>query len=54
VGGIGNVYGLGLNWFPLSGVAVLINYAHQIFAAAGGAPARRNEDAQTIRVQIVL
>ncbi len=48
------VYGLGLNWFPFSGMAVLISYGHQIFSAAGGAPARPNEDTLVSRIQVVL
>jgi hypothetical protein len=48
------VYGFGLNWFPLSGVAVLISYGHQIFTAFGGAPNRPNEDTLIVRAQIVL
>jgi len=48
------VYGGGLNWFPLSGVAILISYGHQIFTAAGGAPNRPNEDTLVVRAQVVL
>jgi hypothetical protein len=48
------VYGLGLNWFPLSGLAVLVSYGHQVFTAAGGASDRPNEDTLVTRVQVVL
>jgi phosphate-selective porin OprO and OprP len=48
------VYGLGLNWFPVSGMAVLVSYGHQIFTAAAGASARPNEDTVIARFQVVL
>jgi hypothetical protein len=47
-------YGLGLNWFPVRGMAVLISYGHQIFAAAAGAAPRPNEDTLIARFQVVL
>ena len=48
------VYGLGLNWFPLSGLALLISYGHQVFTAAPGAANRATEDTVVARVQAVL
>ena len=48
------VYGAGLNWFPLSGVAILISYGHQVFTAANGAADRPNEDTLIVRAQVVL
>lgn len=48
------VYGLGLNWLPLSGMALLISYGHQVFTAASGAPDRPNEDTLVARLQVVL
>lgn len=48
------VYGLGVNWFPLSGVAFLISYGHQVFTAAEGALNRPNEDTLVVRAQVVL
>jgi hypothetical protein len=35
-------------------MAVLISYGHQIFSAAGGAPARPNEETLVARLQVVL
>jgi|GEM_PF-2493998 len=48
------VYGLGLNWFPVSGLALLISYGHQIFTAAPGVATRATEDTLVARVQAVL
>ena len=48
------VYGFGLNWFPVSGMAVLVSYGHQIFTAAAGASARPNEDTVIARFQVLL
>src|SRR5260370_19852545 len=47
------VYGLGLNRLPLTGMAVLINYGHQGFTAASGAPDPPNEDTLVARLQVV-
>jgi phosphate-selective porin OprO/OprP len=49
-----HVYGLGLNWFPLSGLAIIVSYGHQTFTAAGAAPNRPNEDTLIVRAQAVL
>ncbi len=49
-----HVYGLGLNWFPFSGLAILVSYGHQTFTAAGAAPNRPNEDTLIVRAQAVL
>jgi len=48
------VYGLGLNWFPVSGMAILVSYGHQIFTAADEASARPNEDTVIARFQVLL
>jgi len=47
-------YGLGLNWYPSRGVALLVTYGHQVFTAADSAPARPNEDTLTARFQLIL
>jgi hypothetical protein len=47
-------YGLGLNWYPSRGVALLVAYGHQVFTAADSAPARPNEDTLTARFQLIL
>jgi hypothetical protein len=47
-------YGLGLNWYPSRGVALLISYGHQVFSATDGAPARPDEDTLTARFQLIL
>lgn len=48
------VYGGGLNWYPSRGVALLISYGHQVFSAAGMAPARADENTLITRLQLVL
>ena len=47
-------YGMGLNWYPSRGVALLISYGHQVFSAAAGAPARPDEDTLIARFQLIL
>ena len=47
-------YGLGLNWYPSRGVALLVTYGNQVFTAADSAPARPNEDTLTARFQLIL
>jgi len=47
-------YGAGFNWYPLSGLAVLVSYGHQVFTAAAPAANRPNEDTLVVRVQAVL
>lgn len=48
------VYGGGLNWYPVSGLALLASYGHMVFTAYGGAPPRANEDTLIVRFQMVL
>ena len=38
------ILGGGLNWYPINGVGVLVDYSHTAFDAYGGGPARRAED----------
>lgn len=48
------VYGGGVNWYPTSGVAVLLSYGHHTFASARGVPARADENTVVVRLQLVL
>lgn len=48
------VVGAGVNWFLSRGVAVLTSYGHQVFRAAPGGTARRDEDTVIARLQLVL
>lgn len=47
-------YGAGLNWYPVSGLALLASYGHMVFTAYGDAPPRPNEDTLIVRFQMVL
>lgn len=47
-------YGLGLNWYPSRGAALIVSYGHQVFSAADGAAARPDEDTMVARFQLIL
>jgi phosphate-selective porin OprO and OprP len=48
------VVGFGVNWYPISGFAVLASFGHMWFEAYQGAMARPPEDGLTVRFQMVL
>jgi hypothetical protein len=49
-----HVAGAGLKWYPAPGIAVFVDYGHQWFSAAAGAPRRADEDTIVARTQLVL
>jgi len=48
------VIGGGINWYPVSGFAVLTSFGHMWFDGYGGGPSRTPENTLVVRFQMVL
>ncbi|WP_394823895.1 hypothetical protein [Pendulispora albinea] len=51
---ITTVYGGGLNWYPVRGIAMLGSFGHMFFESFAGAPIRPDENVLIVRMQMAI